>query len=279
MLLRKLCHYTGFDWFCCFPISGCNDVTLTTSLLQDYYKIIKSPMDLGTIKKRLENNYYTTAKECLADFNQMFTNTYMYNRPGEDVVLMAQTLEKVSSFSCHKLCAASDCVPFSHRVLFLSFSKRFGLLTITDYYIYFYSSNGCLLIQQYFIYFILYTNMLICRFLCPKLQTCRRKKQKHWNGLKVVGEVDLAVVLLRHSEVRLLLTLHTLWQHLSLLLVSNAVYSCCHGDRFMFVSAGIVEEALSVPGHTTTIAPAPLPHYTRPASMLQPTNTDKVSRV
>ena len=66
------------------------------NFLQDYYKIIKQPMDLGTIKKRLEHNYYFTAKECLADFNQMFTNTYVYNRPGEDIVLMAQQLEKVS---------------------------------------------------------------------------------------------------------------------------------------------------------------------------------------
>ena len=64
--------------------------------MQDYYKIIKQPMDLGTIRKRLEHNYYFTAKECLADFNQMFTNTYVYNRPGEDIVLMAQQLEKVS---------------------------------------------------------------------------------------------------------------------------------------------------------------------------------------
>lgn len=55
-------------------------------------------MDMGTIKKRLDNNYYTTAKECIADFNQMFTNTYVYNRPGEDIVLMAQQLEKVRPF-------------------------------------------------------------------------------------------------------------------------------------------------------------------------------------
>jgi len=62
---------------------------------QDYYKIIKQPMDLGTIKKRLEKNYYFSAKECIADFNQMFTNTYVYNSSGEDIVLMAQALEKV----------------------------------------------------------------------------------------------------------------------------------------------------------------------------------------
>ena len=52
-------------------------------------------MDLGTIKKRLESNYYFSAKECIQDFNQMFTNCYIYNKPGEDIVLMAQTLEKV----------------------------------------------------------------------------------------------------------------------------------------------------------------------------------------
>lgn len=52
-------------------------------------------MDLGTIKKRLESNYYYSAQECIQDFNTMFTNCYVYNKPGEDVVVMAQTLEKL----------------------------------------------------------------------------------------------------------------------------------------------------------------------------------------
>lgn len=52
-------------------------------------------MDLGTIKKRLESNYYYSAQECIQDFNTMFTNCYVYNKPGEDVVIMAQTLEKL----------------------------------------------------------------------------------------------------------------------------------------------------------------------------------------
>lgn len=52
-------------------------------------------MDLGTIKKRLESNYYYSAQECIQDFNTMFTNCYIYNKPGEDVVVMAQTLEKL----------------------------------------------------------------------------------------------------------------------------------------------------------------------------------------
>ncbi|XP_015434365.1 PREDICTED: bromodomain-containing protein 2-like isoform X2 [Dufourea novaeangliae] len=63
--------------------------------LPDYHKLIKQPMDLGTIKKRLENTYYWSGKECIQDFNTMFTNCYVYNKPGEDVVVMAQALEKL----------------------------------------------------------------------------------------------------------------------------------------------------------------------------------------
>ena len=69
-------------------------------------------MDLGTIKKRLESNYYYSMKECITDLNLMFTNCYLYNKPGEvkdaerklfstnrfllqDVVIMGATLEKL----------------------------------------------------------------------------------------------------------------------------------------------------------------------------------------
>ncbi|KFW96282.1 Bromodomain testis-specific protein [Phalacrocorax carbo] len=63
--------------------------------LPDYYSIIKKPMDLNTIKKRLEHNYYTKAAECIEDFKTMFLNCYIYNKPGDDIVFMAQELEKV----------------------------------------------------------------------------------------------------------------------------------------------------------------------------------------
>ncbi|XP_076016084.1 bromodomain-containing protein 3-like isoform X3 [Genypterus blacodes] len=63
--------------------------------LPDYHKIITSPMDLGTIRKRLENNYYWSAAECMQDFNTMFTNCNTYNKPTDDIVLMALALEKV----------------------------------------------------------------------------------------------------------------------------------------------------------------------------------------
>uniref|UniRef100_A0A673MSJ3 Bromodomain-containing protein 3-like n=1 Tax=Sinocyclocheilus rhinocerous TaxID=307959 RepID=A0A673MSJ3_9TELE len=70
-------------------------LTLPIIFLCDYHKIIKQPMDMGSIKKRLENNYYRSGSECLQDFNSMFTNCYIYNKPTDDIVLMAQSLEKV----------------------------------------------------------------------------------------------------------------------------------------------------------------------------------------
>ncbi|XP_058159161.1 bromodomain testis-specific protein [Dasypus novemcinctus] len=63
--------------------------------LPDYYTIVKNPMDLNTIKKRLEYKYYEKASQCIEDFNTMFSNCYLYNKPGDDIVLMAQTLEKL----------------------------------------------------------------------------------------------------------------------------------------------------------------------------------------
>ena len=51
--------------------------------LPDYFKIITYPMDLGTVKKRLDNNYYWCSQECIDDVELMFQNCYRYNKAGE----------------------------------------------------------------------------------------------------------------------------------------------------------------------------------------------------
>ncbi|XP_035148401.3 bromodomain-containing protein 3 [Callithrix jacchus] len=72
----------------------CRPVDAIKLNLPDYHKIIKNPMDMGTIKKRLENDYYWSASECMQDFSTMFRNCYIYNKPTDGTVLMAQALEK-----------------------------------------------------------------------------------------------------------------------------------------------------------------------------------------
>lgn len=87
--VMKACWRHNFAWPFHEPV---NSIKLK---LPDYHKIIRQPMDLGTIKKRLENCYYYSAQQCIKDFNIMFQNCYTYNKPGEDVVLMASTIEKI----------------------------------------------------------------------------------------------------------------------------------------------------------------------------------------
>ena len=50
-------------------------------------------MDLGTIRKRLDNYYYLSSDEAVADFNQVFENCYLYNNPEDDISNMRRNLE------------------------------------------------------------------------------------------------------------------------------------------------------------------------------------------
>jgi len=63
--------------------------------LPDYHNLIKQPMDLGTIKKRINNTYYWCAEECKNDFDLVFHNCFLYNKPDQDIVVMGRALEKL----------------------------------------------------------------------------------------------------------------------------------------------------------------------------------------
>ncbi|KAF9672656.1 hypothetical protein SADUNF_Sadunf11G0065800 [Salix dunnii] len=63
--------------------------------LHDYLKIIKHPMDLGTVKSRLSKNWYKTPKEFAEDVRLTFNNAMKYNEKGQDVHAMADTLLKI----------------------------------------------------------------------------------------------------------------------------------------------------------------------------------------
>ncbi|CAB1344216.1 unnamed protein product [Coregonus sp. 'balchen'] len=63
--------------------------------LHDYHDIIKHPMDLGTIKNKLDSRQYRDAQEFAAEVRLMFSNCYKYNPPDHDVVNMARKLQDV----------------------------------------------------------------------------------------------------------------------------------------------------------------------------------------
>ena len=51
--------------------------------LQDYFNVVKHPMDMGTIKMKLENSVYHSGQECVEDFRLMFKNCFLYNKPSD----------------------------------------------------------------------------------------------------------------------------------------------------------------------------------------------------
>ncbi|KAL2937955.1 Transcription factor GTE4 [Bienertia sinuspersici] len=63
--------------------------------LHDYFTIIKHPMDLGTVKTRLNTNWYKSPKEFAEDVRLTFHNAMTYNPKGHDVHIMADILSKL----------------------------------------------------------------------------------------------------------------------------------------------------------------------------------------
>ncbi|KAL2321706.1 hypothetical protein Fmac_026085 [Flemingia macrophylla] len=62
--------------------------------IPDYFTIIKHPMDLGTVKSRLISGEYSSLMDFAADVRLTFSNAMTYNPPGNDVHVMAETLNK-----------------------------------------------------------------------------------------------------------------------------------------------------------------------------------------
>ena len=60
-----------------------------------YHKIIKKPMDLDTVEKKLDTNQYEKAKDFEEDVRLIFKNCYLFNQPGDLVYSSGQQLEKV----------------------------------------------------------------------------------------------------------------------------------------------------------------------------------------
>ncbi|CAL5008748.1 unnamed protein product [Urochloa decumbens] len=62
--------------------------------IPDYFDIVKQPMDLGTVQKKMNAGMYSTPREFAADVRLTFSNAMNYNPVNNDVHLMAKTLNK-----------------------------------------------------------------------------------------------------------------------------------------------------------------------------------------
>lgn len=53
--------------------------------LLDYPEIVQKPMDLGTIKRKIENDDYNTVEDIATDVRLVWSNCMLYNRDGSEV--------------------------------------------------------------------------------------------------------------------------------------------------------------------------------------------------
>ena len=84
-ILRKLMDHKG-GWLFNQPV----DPVLFK--IPDYFDVIRHPMDLGTVKKKLGSKQYVSTDEFAADVRLTFSNAMKYNPPGNDVHEIAKEL-------------------------------------------------------------------------------------------------------------------------------------------------------------------------------------------
>ncbi len=83
---KALNTVTGHKWS--WPFNAPVDI----NIYKDYLEKVQTPMDFGTIKRKLEAKEYTHPDALLTDVRLVFDNAKAYNKPGSDVHVMAITL-------------------------------------------------------------------------------------------------------------------------------------------------------------------------------------------
>jgi len=76
--------------------------------LPDYFDVIKTPMDLGSIKKRMENNCYKSISEFGSDVRLTFDNAISYNGDGSDVCKVAREMKGIFEKLYHAMIASIE---------------------------------------------------------------------------------------------------------------------------------------------------------------------------
>ena len=63
--------------------------------IPNYHKVVKKPMDFGTIQSNMKAGLYSNAKEFYNDSKLVFANCFKFNPPTDDVYKMGKSLEEL----------------------------------------------------------------------------------------------------------------------------------------------------------------------------------------
>ncbi|KAL7750612.1 transcription initiation at TATA-containing promoter protein [Sorochytrium milnesiophthora] len=64
-------------------------------MIPEYYQIIRKPVDLSTMKRKLDDNMYLDADAFEEDMQQLLRNCFKFNPPGSQVHAMGQRLQEL----------------------------------------------------------------------------------------------------------------------------------------------------------------------------------------
>ncbi|KAI9313053.1 Bromodomain-containing protein [Dichotomocladium elegans] len=80
-----------------------NPVDYVKLNVPDYPKIIKHPMDLNTVDRRLNNNEYENVEDFIADVRLVFSNCYKFNGPEAMISMLCQNVESAFEKSLRQM--------------------------------------------------------------------------------------------------------------------------------------------------------------------------------
>ena len=87
ILTKYICRYKSAMPFL-------NPVDCVRLKIPHYYQVVRKPMDLTTVKNRINFLWYRDAAGCISDLRLMFSNCYNFNSPTDYVYKAGQKLEE-----------------------------------------------------------------------------------------------------------------------------------------------------------------------------------------
>jgi len=60
----------------------------------DYFEKVKRPMDLSTVKEKMDGKQYATEEEFLGDVRQIFDNCFIYWKKGDPMWAAGERLQR-----------------------------------------------------------------------------------------------------------------------------------------------------------------------------------------
>ena len=114
-VLKELCKHKDAAVFL-------EPVDWKTLELHDYPLLVKKPMDLGTVQKRLNAGGYASMMDVAADVNLVWSNAMTYNQDGSPIDQLAAALKAVADRKMAPLLAAAgEAAP---EVTFITFEMK-----------------------------------------------------------------------------------------------------------------------------------------------------------